>query len=108
MPTEWTRQVYDAVRRIPRGKVASYGGVAAVLGKPRAARGVGTALKALTEDDDDVPWWRVVNRLGMISPGGTPHRPQLQRKLLQKEGVRFGRGDAVDWRKYGWDGESNG
>jgi methylated-DNA-protein-cysteine methyltransferase related protein len=101
----FTRRVYDVVRRIPRGRIASYGGVAAVLGSPRAARGVGHALAALPDDDHDVPWWRVVNRNGEISIKGAPHMAALQRALLEREGVRFDRRGRVAWRDFGWAGD---
>jgi methylated-DNA-protein-cysteine methyltransferase related protein len=93
------------VRRCPRGRVVSYGGVAALLGHPRAARGVGTALSALP-DGSDVPWWRVVNRNGEISIKGVPHGPQLQRALLLAEGVKFDRRGRIDWKTFGWDGKT--
>ena len=80
----------------------SYGGVAAILGTPRAARGVGQALQALPPDTK-VPWWRVINRNAEISIRGG-HGPILQRKLLEKEGVKFNRNGRTDWKKYGWDG----
>jgi len=81
----------------------SYGGVAAMLGSPRAARGVGTALSALPPDAD-VPWWRVVNRLGQISIKGEPGLAALQRTLLEREGVRFDRSGRLDWEAFGWRG----
>ena len=95
----FSEKVYRLVRRIPPGKVIAYGGVAALLGAPRAARGVGQALSTLPEDVS-VPWWRVVNGRGEISL--THHRGLLQRSLLEAEGVRFERGGRVDWKKYGW------
>lgn len=98
----FAERVYALVWRIPRGKAVSYGGVAAMLGYPRAARGVGGALSALPPGTD-VPWWRVVNRDGRISlpgPGGL-----IQRKLLREEGVRFGPDDRLDWARHGWSGE---
>lgn len=94
-------RVYAVVRKCPRGKVVSYGGVAAMLGHPRAARAVGQAMKML-EPDTDVPWWRVINSRGRISIRGG-HGPLLQRKLLEREGVKFVN-DRIDWRRYGWDG----
>ena len=91
------------VRRVPKGRVVSYGGIAALLGHPRAARGVGGALSALDETNSDVPWWRVINRNGEISIKGHIHGgASLQRRLLQKEGVRFNRNGRVDWKKFGW------
>jgi methylated-DNA-protein-cysteine methyltransferase related protein len=92
-------RVYSAVRRIPYGKVASYGDIAAILGHPRAARGVGRALAGLPEGSD-VPWWRVINARGEISPrhlGGS-----LQRLMLEQEGLRFGRSGAIDFKRFGW------
>jgi methylated-DNA-protein-cysteine methyltransferase related protein len=99
----FTERVYAMVGRIPRGKAASYGGVAAILGSPRAARGVGTALSALPPDTD-VPWWRVVNRNGEISIKGEPGMAALQRKLLEREGVRFDARGRLDWERFGWRG----
>lgn len=101
--TSFTRRVYRMVRRVPHGRVVSYGGIAALLGHPRAARGVGHALHALPEGSD-VPWWRVINRNGEISIRGTPHAAQLQRALLEGEGVTFSSAGRVDWKRFGWDG----
>ena len=100
---DFTQKVYGVVRQCPRGKVVSYGGVAALLGHPRAARGVGRALAALP-DRSTVPWWRVINRNGEISIRSDLHAPALQRALLEKEGVRFDRRGRINWRDYGWDG----
>jgi len=97
----FTERVYQMVRKVPRGRVVSYGGVAALLGQPRAARGVGQALHALP-DESDVPWWRVVNRNGEISIRGVLHGAALQRQLLRSEGVRFSRAGRIDWRRFGW------
>lgn len=91
-------RVYDVVRRIPRGRVTSYGAIARALGMPRGARTVGWALSACP---DDVPWHRVVNAQGKISwrpTGGYV----LQRALLRREGVRFGRAGRIDFEKFGW------
>lgn len=96
-------RVYEMVRRIPDGAVASYGGIAALLGAPRAARGVGWALAALPETND-VPWWRVVNRRGEISISTWPHAAQVQRRLLEEEGVRFGEDGRIDLTRFGWGG----
>lgn len=95
----FSRRVYRIVHRIPPGRVIAYGGVAALLGNPRAARGVGHALSTLPEGAT-VPWWRVVNGRGTISL--KHHRGLLQRSLLEAEGVRFERGGRIDWKKYGW------
>src|SRR5207247_2265858 len=100
MSKDFTARVYALVSRIPRGRAVSYGGVAAILGSPRAARGVGSALGSLPIETA-VPWWRVVNRNGEISIKGEPGLAALQRKLLEKEGVRFGRKGRLDWEKFG-------
>lgn len=101
--SEFARGVLRVVARVPRGRVVSYGGVALLMGRPRAGRGVGSVLQSLP-DDVDLPWWRVINGRGEISPGGSRHRVQLQRTLLRREGVRFDRRGRVDWEKYGWNG----
>jgi methylated-DNA-protein-cysteine methyltransferase-like protein len=95
--------VLQAVRRIPPGKVTSYGAVAAMAGQPRAARGVGWILNRLGPETD-LPWWRVVNRDGGLSTYKLPTGAgPLQRARLVQEGVAFdaeGRvaGDDVWWR----------
>lgn len=99
--TEFSLRVYELVRRVPRGRVVSYGGVAALLGRPRAARAVGAALAALP-DGTDVPWWRVISGKGEISIRPLDHLPARQRALLRREGVRFDRSGRVDWDRYGW------
>ena len=99
--------VYRIVRPVPRGRVVSYGGVAAILGRPRAARAVGTALWNLP-DGNDVPWWRVINRNGEISIKGVVHGPRIQRALLEDEGVRFDRHGRVDWERFGWSAQELG
>jgi methylated-DNA-protein-cysteine methyltransferase-like protein len=82
----FNQRVYALVRRIPRGKVLTYGRVAALLGVPRGARAVGWALHGAPPD---VPWQRVVNAKGCISTRCPEHPPELQRALLKAEGVRF-------------------
>jgi len=99
------RQVYRLVRKIPRGKVVTYGQVAAILGHPRAARAVGHALRVLPSVlAHVVPWQRVLNSAGRISHRGDVLRPDLQRELLEKEGVAFSRGGKVDLRQLRWAG----
>ncbi len=98
-------RVYAVVRQIPRGKVASYGQIAALLGHPGAARTVGWALNALRDNDiASVPWQRVINSRGRISISRADLGASLQRALLEEEGVEFdARGD-VDLRRFGWEG----
>ena len=92
--------MYAAVRGIPRGRVATYGEVARLVGVPRGARAVGWALRALsTEQEKRVPWHRVVGAGGRISLRGGVD-PLLQRRRLRAEGVVF-RDGQVDLGRHG-------
>ena len=87
--------------RIPKGRVATYGQVAALAHLPRQARFVGYALHALPADSD-VPWHRVVNAAGKISlRADTLGHDELQAHLLRREGVRFA-GGAIPLARYRW------
>jgi methylated-DNA-protein-cysteine methyltransferase-like protein len=99
--TPFARSVYAVVSAIPSGSVTSYGTVAAILGRARAPRAVGGALSALPEDLD-VPWWRVISSSGRISTSPIHHTAQIQRALLEDEGVRLTEGGRVDWERYEW------
>jgi len=97
--TGFHERVYDVVRQIPRGQVATYGQVAEILGHPGVARHVGNALAACEHARVSVPWQRVVNARGMISTsGGT------QRTLLEREGVSFTSQGAVSLSEHRWQG----
>ncbi|HUP21134.1 MAG TPA: MGMT family protein [Gemmatimonadota bacterium] len=100
-------RVYDEVRRIPPGTVTTYGHVAALAGNPRAARTVGWALHALP-DGTDVPWQRVVNARGGISISKIGLPAELQRALLEAEGVEFRVDGTVDLDRWGWPGPEVG
>lgn len=100
-PASFYERVYDLVRHIPRGKVVTYGQVAALLGAPHAARAVGYALRALAAGSD-VPWHRVINRQGQISPRHPAAGPILQRVLLEAEDVGFDAQDRIDLSVYRW------
>jgi len=99
-------QVYGAVLQVPRGRVTSYGAISAlVAGHPGAARTVGWALHGLPPDRvDEVPWWRVINAQGRISTSCRTHSADMQRALLEEEGVRFGPDGRVDLDRFGWTG----
>jgi methylated-DNA-protein-cysteine methyltransferase-like protein len=99
------RRIYRVVRHIPKGRVASYGVVARLAGRPGAARTVGWALSALPEDSD-VAWWRVVNAAGRISLASHDHAAVVQRALLLREGVRFAPGGSLNLALYGWPAEA--
>jgi methylated-DNA-protein-cysteine methyltransferase-like protein len=93
-------RVYELVRAIPRGRVATYGQVARLLGVPRGARAVGWALRGLPRRlERSVPWHRVVGAGGRVAPRSGPG-PLLQRRRLTQEGVRFVR-NRVDLGRHG-------
>ena len=98
-------RIYKVVRHIPKGRIATYGLVARLAGRPGAARTVGWALSALP-DESDVPWWRVLNASGRISLSGADHNSVLQRALLLREGVKFAPGGAVNLAMFGWPAEA--
>jgi methylated-DNA-protein-cysteine methyltransferase-like protein len=88
-PRTFRAAVYAVVRRIPRGEVATYGQVAWLVGRARAARAVGGAMRRCP---DDVPWHRVVNAQGGISRRRRDSGMLTQRIRLEQEGVRLRRG----------------
>ena len=95
-------KVYQITKKIPKGRVATYGQIAAMITTPRAARVVGFALRALPAD---IPWHRVINSQGMISIENINCPPELQAKLLFKEDVKveFIEGNYfIDLKKYLW------
>ena len=97
-PNNFFSRVHALVRKIPRGRVATYGQIARALGAPGAARTVGWAMRAC---DENIPWHRVVNARGGISVRPT-NGFHTQRARLKSEGIRFGREGKVDLEKYGW------
>lgn len=98
--------IYAAVKRIPVGKVTTYGDIAALAGFPGRARQVGYALHALESRDDtqDIPWHRVINAQGEISKRSDPRFERLQRILLEEEGVEFDSRGRVSFKEFGWRG----
>ena len=108
-PAAFNTAVWGIVRQIPRGRVSTYGRIAAMMPPPEGvnlkdyeatgARWVGSAMAACP---DDVPWQRVINSQGKISirKGGTGHI--RQRQLLEAEGVKFDERERVDLKRYGW------
>ena len=94
--------IYAVVQRIPEGRVASYGQVAALAGLPGHARQVGYALHSLPEGSD-LPWHRVINGRGEVSPRAEPGWDGYQRHLLEEEGVVFDLAGRVDLDLYLWE-----
>jgi methylated-DNA-protein-cysteine methyltransferase-like protein len=94
--------IYDVVRQIPAGQVATYGQIAELLGLYGRARWVGYALFQVAPRSD-IPWQRVINAKGMVSR--SPQREgndDLQRILLKQEGVVFDAEDRIDLKQYRW------
>ena len=94
-------KIYAVVRRIPHGRVATYGQVAELAGLGGHARQVGYALHAL-RPGSRVPWQRVVNAQGRVSARSEFGTEQLQRTLLEQEGVCFGLNQRIDLLAHGW------
>lgn len=103
MSRDFPAQVYELVRRIPAGQVATYGDLARLCGRPRAARQVGWAMSN-PPDGLELPWWRVVNR------NGVPAHAYRDRQIdcLRAEGVEVGEDGALDVDRYRWDGPEEG
>ena len=98
---DFFRRVYRKVREVPRGRVATYGQIASLLGSPRAARTVGWALQAL-DDGSGVPWHRVVDAQGRIRVGTRGGASVLQVRLLRREGVAVDAEGTVDLGRFLW------
>jgi methylated-DNA-protein-cysteine methyltransferase-like protein len=94
-------RIHAVVRRIPRGRVATYGQVARLAGLGAQPRLVGYALAALP-DDTTLPWHRVVNAQGRVSARSEPGADSLQRALLERERVRFDARGRLDLERHRW------
>ena len=99
-PIDAYSRIYAAVRRIPRGRVATYGQIADAAGIPGHARQVGYALHALPSGSA-VPWHRVVNAAGRVSLRSERGDEIRQRQLLEREGIRF-EGERIPFTQFGW------
>jgi len=99
--TPFTRRAKEAIRGIPRGRVATYGQIAGLAGREAAARGVAWILHSSSETSG-LPWHRVIGGRGRISlPRGRGF--ELQKKRLAAEGVEVGRGGRIDLKRYQWE-----
>ncbi len=94
-------RIYAVVRRIPRGRVATYGQVAELAGLGGHARQVGYALHSMATDRP-VPWQRVINSRGEVSLRKEPGSDRLQRDWLEREGVVFNAAGRIDLARYRW------
>ncbi len=100
-------RIYATVRRVPRGKVATYGQIAALAGLPRHARQVGYALHALPPGSR-VPWHRVVNAKGQISLRAELYAENVQRVLLEQERVVFNERGQISLERFQWRPQESG
>lgn len=102
MVKTFNEQVYDIVAKIPYGRVATFGQIAQMIGRPRCARFVGYASN--NRDYWHLPWHRVVFRGGALNPG----HPESQKRALMDEGVKFDSENKVIMNLYQWDPERDG
>lgn len=100
-PLTFRERVWELVRAIPPGHVMTYGQISHALGAARAARIVGGALHSLPAEND-VPWHRVVNRLGQIVTAAREHHAVIQAERLRAEGVPVDERLALDLPRYLW------
>lgn len=107
---EFSDKVFEAVRKVPRGRVATYGQIARMIGSPRSARYVGYALRsnpAPGSDRGEIPCHRIVFKDGRLTDGYAFGGPGEQRRLLEAEGVAFADDGRVDMDACLWDGREN-
>lgn len=95
--------VYEVARQIPKGRVTSYGAIAACLGTRLSARMVGWAMNGAGKVKPKVPAHRVVNRIGMLSGKHHFSPPGSMEKALRKEGIKVKQDRIIDFEKYYWD-----
>ncbi len=100
------RRIWHVVRQIPRGRVATYGQIAALAGFPNHARQVGYALHALPRGED-IPWQRVINAKGEVSARSEDGWQGYQRHLLEEEGISFDARGRVDLKRWRWQPEAD-
>ncbi len=99
---DFFEKVYEVVRRVPYGRVTSYGAIARYLGTGRSARVVGWAMNQ-SHGMDDVPAHRVVNRNGLLTGKHHFEGTRLMQQLLESEGIRVSDNQIVDFQRHFWD-----
>lgn len=101
MDKTFSQKVKEIIKQIPKGKVATYGQIATYAGNPRASRQVAWVLHSSSRKDS-LPWHRVINSKGRIS---LPHHGgyELQKALLEKEGITFNNNDIINLNLYLWE-----
>lgn len=96
----YRERVYEIVRRIPTGRVMTYGQLAEILGEGYTPRTVGYVMHAA--DEETVPWQRVINSQGACSTGRVILPPDKQQRMLEAEGIKFDARARCDLRQYRW------
>ncbi|MHA2007910.1 MAG: MGMT family protein [Promethearchaeota archaeon] len=104
MPTEFTQNVIHIIKNIPKGRVLTYGFIAKLAGKPRAARQVSWVLHSSSKRYH-LPWHRVISSNGKLSMKSIEDK-QYHKKLLELEGVKFPKEYQIDLKKYFWNIDS--
>lgn len=97
-------KIYEVVKKIPKGKVATYGQIATLAGNRHLSQIVGYALH-VNPDPDNIPCYRVVNRFGEVSKAFAFGGENIQIKLLKNDGITLSDDNKVDLKKYLWDGK---
>ncbi|MFX0171940.1 MAG: MGMT family protein [Candidatus Hodarchaeota archaeon] len=100
MEKSFSQKVKEMIKQIPKGKVATYGQIATYAGNPRASRQVAWLLHSSSRKEN-LPWHRVINSRGRISlpqNGGY----EMQKSLLEQEGIKFNKNDTIDLNQYLW------
>lgn len=96
----YRERVYEIVRRIPKGRVMTYGQIAEILGEGYTARTIGYVMHAA--DEETTPWQRVINAQGACSTGRVILPPDKQQRLLESEGIAFDARGRCDLNRYRW------
>ena len=96
-------QVYDLVRRIPSGRVSTYGAIARAIGSPQSARMVGWAVNQSFSDGEFIPAHRVVNRIGLLTGKHHFGGAKVMQQLLESEGIKVENDRITDFIKHFWD-----
>lgn len=100
-PQKFSQAVIAAIKKIPKGKVATYGQIAKIAGKPQGSRGVAWILNSCSKSHA-LPWHRVINSQGKISFPSKSKNYVMQKKLLKQEGIEFSVGDRIRLSEYLW------
>lgn len=99
--TEFSKKVISTIKKIPKGKVATYSQIAKLAGNPQGTRGVVWILHSQSSSQD-LPWHRVINAKGKISFPEMSSQELRQKTLLIKEGIEFKQGGIIDLKVYQW------